>query len=113
MLSSFIVIQKNIHMNLEGREWATSGIAKAYVWAAPTVENVATSGEYYIKGQGRGKWWNNSNKLEDDYRGGCSKSVSYSVARLSACPTWSGVHMRARAKVDNQFGETEAEFEWK
>lgn len=77
-----------------------------------TGSGFSTHGDYYIKASARGKWFWSGNRLKSSYNNGTVQGVSKSAYRKDDDATWSGVHLWGRAKVDNQFGDVEAEFEW-
>ncbi len=91
--------------------FATGGTAYARVFAVKDVSGIITKGDYYIKAKAKGKWWWGSKKLKNSYRGGISKQISKGAARLHGNPTWSGVHLRGIAKID-QWDEVEVDYEW-
>lgn len=112
MLSVGISLDKQRYYNPDGTYYATGGTAYAGADAAATVSGLDTRGDYYIKAKARGLLWFRSDKLSSSYRKGTYKSVSKGAARTDNNPTWSGVHLWGKAKIDNQFDDVEIIFEW-
>lgn len=105
-------LQKQRYNHPNGVYFATGGTAYARVYAVTNVAGIITFGDYYIKAKARGRWWYRSNKLKDSYRGGISKQVQKGAARIRCSPTWSLVHLRSEATIDDQWDEVKVDYEW-
>lgn len=92
------------------------GDASCGVYSAERFDGVVSKGKYEVHAKARGSLWYRSDKKGPlDYQGTIHKTAEKGAVRYAGAvhPTYSGVHLWGKAKINNQIDSLTSVMDWK